>query len=164
VIANNTAAKQLLQTISFDLGTKKKGQESQSSSTTEFARRPISLAVTPDSRLFVFHFNSRESTLLYSSSIPDNPDSLVFHFNSRQSRLFVFHFNSRQSRLFVFHFNSRQLRISHKELRNRFHSLYDPLSSSSTQSGADVGIVERKASEVRNLYFRCAGGAQRAES
>jgi hypothetical protein len=152
VIANNTAAKQLLQTISFDLGTKKKGQESQSSSTTEFARRPISLAVTPDSRLFVFHFNSRESTLLYSSSIPDNPDSLVFHFNSRQSRLFVFHFNS------------RQLRISHKELRNRFHSLYDPLSSSSTQSGADVGIVERKASEVRNLYFRCAGGAQRAES
>jgi hypothetical protein len=113
----------------------------------------------------------------------------VFHFNSRQSRLlFVFHFNSRRSRLFMFHFNSRQSillcsisipdnpdslcsisipdnsRISHKELRNRFHSLYDPLSSSSTKSGADLGIVERKASEVRNLYFRCAGGAQRAES
>jgi hypothetical protein len=50
-------------------------QESQSSSTNEFARRPVSLVVTSDSRLFVFHFNSRESTLLYSSSIPDNPDS-----------------------------------------------------------------------------------------
>ncbi len=174
VIAHNTAAKQLLQTISFDLGTKKR-QESQSSSTNEFARRPISLAVTPDSRLFVFHFNSRESTLLYSSSIPENPDSLCsisipdnpdslcsisipdnpdslcsisipdnpdycvpFQFQIIQSlcvpfqfqtiHTLVFRFNSRQCRLFVFHFNSRESRISHKELRNRFHSLSTILS------------------------------------
>ncbi len=76
---------------------------------------------------------------LCSISIPDNPDYCVpFQFQIIQSlcvpfqfqtiHTLVFRFNSRQCRLFVFHFNSRESRISHKELRNRFHSLSTILS------------------------------------